>query len=207
MLIAVGGHARKIGKTSLVCGIIRKLRSRHWTAVKITQYGAGSCVRDGSACECGPQQDHPFELSEEYEPTDTDSGRYLAAGAERSFWLRCSAGRLFEAAALVRKLVDQSENIIIESTSIVDYFDPDVFLMLVDFACEDMKPNSLQFMDRADAFVIVDRGINLPMWEGVASEIWAGKPQLTVKPPAYVSAAVADFVKLRMSAAGTSGVR
>ena len=43
MLVVVGGHSRNIGKTSVVAGIIRKLRGRQWTAVKITQYGHGVC--------------------------------------------------------------------------------------------------------------------------------------------------------------------
>ena len=41
MLVVVGGHSRNIGKTSVVAGLIRKLRDRKWTALKITQYGNG----------------------------------------------------------------------------------------------------------------------------------------------------------------------
>ena len=93
MLVAVGGHSRNIGKTSVAAGLIRRMRSRKWTAVKITQYGNGVCARDGGACECDPGSDQPFALSEEYEPNQTDSGRFLAAGAERSFWLRVPSGR------------------------------------------------------------------------------------------------------------------
>ena len=32
MLVVVGGHSRNIGKTSVVAGLIRKLRDRRWTA-------------------------------------------------------------------------------------------------------------------------------------------------------------------------------
>jgi len=49
MLVVVGGHSRNIGKTSLVAGLIRKLRSHNWTAVKITLYGNGVCAHDGGA--------------------------------------------------------------------------------------------------------------------------------------------------------------
>ena len=87
MLVVVGGHSRNIGKTSVVAGIIRKLRNRHWTAIKITQYGHGVCSRDNEACGCEAEPEHPFALSEEFEPSATDSGRFLAAGAARSFWL------------------------------------------------------------------------------------------------------------------------
>jgi hypothetical protein len=199
MLVVVGGHSRDIGKTSVVAGLIRKLRNRKWTAVKITLYGNGVCAHDGGACGCEPASGEAFELTEEFEPNDTDSGRYLAAGAERSFWLRAPAGELARAAGTVRKMIESSGNVIVESNSILELVNPDVFLMVLDFSCEDFKPSSLRFMDRADAFLVVDRGINAPLWEDVARGLWEGKPQFPVKPPAYVTAAVADFVKGKLS--------
>jgi molybdopterin-guanine dinucleotide biosynthesis protein len=199
MLVVVGGHSRNIGKTSVVAGLIRKLRNRKWTAVKITLYGNGVCAHDGGACGCEPASGEAFELTEEFEPNDTDSGRYLAAGAERSFWLRAPAGELARAAGTVRKMIESSGNVIVESNSILELVQPDVFLMLLDFSCEDFKPSSLRFMDRADAFVVVDQGINAPLWDDVARGLWDGKPQFLVKPPVYVTAALADFVRGKLS--------
>ena len=83
---------------------------------------------------------------------------------------------------------------IVESNSVMELVQPDVFLMLLDFSCEDFKPSSLRFLDRADAFVVIDRGINAPLWADVARGIWDGKPQFLVKPPRYVTRALADFV-------------
>jgi molybdopterin-guanine dinucleotide biosynthesis protein len=198
MLVVVGGHSRNIGKTSVVAGLIRRLRERKWTAVKITQYGHGVCANEGKACGCEAEPDHPFALSEEYEPSRTDSGRFLAAGAERSFWLRAPSGELARAAGTLRKILDQTENVIVESNSVLELVEPDVFLMLLDFSCQDFKPSSLRFMDRADAFVVIDRGINAPLWEDIARGLWDRKPQFLVKPPRYVTAAVSDFVKARL---------
>jgi hypothetical protein len=87
----------------------------------------------------------------------------------------------------------------VESNSILELVSPDVFLMLLDFSCEDFKPSSLRFVDRADAFVVIDRGINAPLWEDVARGMWDGKPQFLVKPPVYVTAAMADFVRGKLS--------
>ncbi len=204
MLVVVGGHSRNIGKTAVVAGLIRKMRDRKWVAVKITQYGHGVCSQDGSACECagGIDADHPFALSEEYEPSTTDSGRFLAAGAERSFWLRTPAGELARAAGTVKKLLRQGEHVIIESNSVVDLVQPDVFLMVLDFGCEDFKASSLRLMDRADAFLVIDRGINAPLWEDISRGMWDQKLQFLVKPPNYVTTAVASFVKERLSLAG-----
>ncbi len=200
MLVVVGGHSRDIGKTSVVAGLIRKLRSRRWTAMKITLYGNGVCAHDGGACGCEPESGEPFALTEEYEPGKTDTGRFLAAGAERSLWLRAPAGELNKAAGTIHKIIDHGGDVIVESNSIVELVKPDVFLMLLDFSCDDFKPSSLRFMDRADAFVVIDRGINAPMWQDVAQGLWDNKPHFLVKPPAYVTAGVVDFVKEKLAA-------
>ena len=201
MLVVVGGHARNIGKTSVVAGLIRKLPERRWTALKITQYGNGVCANHvaTAACGCEPAAGAEFALSEEYQAGDTDSGRFLAAGAERSFWLRVPAGELPRAAGMVKKILAQGENVIVESNSVVELVAPDVFLMLLDFGCEDFKASSLRYIDRADGFVVIDRGINAPLWEEVARGMWDGKPQFLVKPPRYVTAEVAEFVRARIS--------
>jgi hypothetical protein len=198
MLVVVGGHARNIGKTSVVAGLIRELRDRRWTALKITQYGNGVCANHTGTAAWGGEE---FALSEEYEAGGTDSGRFLAAGAERSFWLRVPSGELPRAAGMVKKILAQGENAIVESGSVVELVAPDVFLMLLDFSCEDFKASSLRFMDRADGFVVIDRGINAPLWEAVARGMWDGKPRFLVKPPRYVTAEVVDFVRSKISAA------
>jgi hypothetical protein len=200
MLVVVGGHSRNIGKTSVVAGLIRRLRGHRWTALKITQYGHGVCTRGGKGCDCAPAEpEHPFALSEEYEPSQTDSGRFLGAGAERSFWLRTPAGELARAAGTIRKLLRQSEYVIVESNSILELVKPDLFLMVMDFSCQDFKASSLRFMDRADAFLVVDRGINGPLWDGIAAGLW-DKPQFLVKPPQYVTEEVVEFVGQRLTA-------
>ena len=200
MLVVVGGHSRNIGKTSVVAGLIRRLRGRRWTAVKITQYGHGVCSNEGKACACAPgDSEHPFALSEEYEPSGTDSGRFLTAGAERSFWLRTPAGELARAAGTIQKLLAQSENVIVESNSILELVKPDLFLMVMDCSCQDFKASSLRFMDRADVFLVVDRGINGPLWDGIAAGLW-DMPQFLVKPPQYVTEEVVEFVGQRLTA-------
>jgi hypothetical protein len=198
VLVVVGGHSRNIGKTSVVAGIIRRLRTFEWTAVKITQYGHGVCSHVGEACGCETEPDHPFSLSEEYEPSRTDSGRFLAAGAARSFWLRTPMGELARAETTIRKILNQNENVIMESNSVLELANPDVFLMVLDFGCQDFKPSSLRFLDRADAYVVIDRGINAPMWDDIARGQWDRKPRFLVKPPAYVTAQICDFVRSRI---------
>jgi molybdopterin-guanine dinucleotide biosynthesis protein len=201
VLVVVGGHSRNIGKTSVVAGLIRRLRGHQWAAVKITQFGHGVCSHAGEACGCKTEPEHPFALSEEFEPSRTDSGRFLAAGAHRSFWLRTPMGQLSHARTTLEKILGQNENVILESNSVLELVQPDLFLMVLDFGCQDFKASSLRFMDRADAYLVVDRGINGPLWDGIAQGIWDTKPQFLVKPPTYITAELCDFVQRRLAQA------
>lgn len=201
MLVVVGGHSRNIGKTSVVASLIRRLRNYQWAAVKITQFGHGVCSHAGEACGCEIEPEHPFALSEEFEPSRTDSGRFLAAGAHRSFWLRTPTGELARARTTLEKILRQNENVIVESNSVLELVEPDLFLMVLDFGCQDFKASSLRFMDRADAFLVVDRGINGPLWDGIAQGVWDAKPQFLVKPPTYLTAELCEFVQGRLAQA------
>lgn len=199
MLVVVGGHSRNIGKTSVVAGLIRRLRGREWAAVKITQFGHGVCSHAGEACGCETEPEHPFALSEEFEPSRTDSGRFLAAGARRSFWLRTPMGQLALARTTFEMILRQNEHVIVESNSVLELVAPDLFLMVLDFGCQDFKASSMRFMDRADAFLVVDRGINGPLWDGIAQGVSDNKPQFLVKPPTYITAELCDFVQSRLT--------
>ncbi len=204
MLIVVGGHSRNIGKTSVAAGLIRHLRDRKWTALKITQYGHGVCSRHGEACGCETEPDHPFALSEEYEPDGTDSGRFLEAGAERSFWLRTPAGELAAAAGQVRKILAPARNVIVESNSVLELVEPDLFLMVLDFSCADFKASSARFLERADAIVTIDHGLEAPVWTDVPRGVWEAKPRFPVQPPSYITRAMLEFVRRSASYASTN---
>lgn len=98
----IGGHTRSIGKTQLVCDVIAAFPEARWIAGKITQYGHGVCAQNGHDCDCAPDE-HVCALTwEESASTGTDSSRFLAAGAERSFWLRTKQGFLAEGLPILR---------------------------------------------------------------------------------------------------------
>jgi molybdopterin-guanine dinucleotide biosynthesis protein len=217
MLVVVGGHTRNIGKTSLVAGLIAALPELNWTAIKITQYGHGVCSTDGESCECAVvDPEHPYAISEETEATSTDSGRFFAAGAKRSFWVRTATGQLGQALPELKEIIEGSENTIVESNSILQFFKPDLFLAVLDFASEDFKKTSLLYLDRADAVVmVVNEGVEQPHWRGVSPQLWASKKRFTVHPPQYVTEAMVAFAKGRLSSstmpsggtsAGTSAI-
>src|SRR5437764_11276681 len=155
-LVVVGGHSRNIGKTSLVCGLISALRELDWTAVKITQFGHGICSAHGEPCDCAPSDlDHTFAINEEHDRSGrSDTSRFLRAGARQSLWVRTRQGMLAEAMPQLRRILSNSENVILESNSVMQFVSPDVYLTVLDPATEDFKDSARLFLDRADALVI-----------------------------------------------------
>jgi hypothetical protein len=154
VIVVVGGHSRNIGKTSVAAGIVRTTPEYRWTALKITQFGHGLCTRDGHGCECDTGCDGPYTLTEDAAPNRTDSGRFLAAGAERSFWLRTPAGALKPAVPAIERILRGSPNAIIESNSVLEYLTPDLYLFVADPGNPDMKDSARRFLPRADALVL-----------------------------------------------------
>ena len=193
MVVVVGGHTRNIGKTSVVCGIIRGLPELNWTAIKITQYGHGICSRNGEACDCNDPA-HPIAISrEDGSSPATDSGRFLAAGAARSFWVRTPIGELNEAMAAVRRILADSENAIVESNSILRFLKPDLCAMVLDGSVADFKPTSLRFLDRANALVVTSPA--RLMWPDVPPSLLKDKPRFQALAPLYKSAPLIETIR------------
>ena len=107
-IVVIGGHSRSVGKTSVVAELISALPEYDWTAVKITQYGHGVCSADGVPCDCATA-DHTWAISEEKDRGgESDTSRFLLAGAMRALWVRTEQGRLAEAMPALRRRLDGS---------------------------------------------------------------------------------------------------
>jgi hypothetical protein len=204
-IVVVGGHTRNIGKTSVVAGLIAALPEMRWTAFKITQFGHGMCSANGEPCDCETAE-HTIAVSEERAGGDstTDSGRYLAAGALRSFWVRTRTGDLAEAMPRIRREIAQAENVIIESNSILRLLRPDLYLSVLDPDTADFKDSARYFLDRADAVLVAQGELGTPEWKGVSLKLMEGTPVLAMRPPVYVTQEVADFVRARLRAIVTA---
>lgn len=202
-IVVVGGHTRNIGKTSVVAGLIAATPEMRWTAMKITQFGHGVCSANGEACDCDTGE-HTVAISEERGgragSETTDSGRYLAAGAVRSLWVRTRQGQLADAMPRVRKEIASAGNVILESNSVLRFLRPDVYLSVLDPAVADFKESAKRYLDRADAVLVPDGHLGRPVWREISLKLLAGTPVLTMRPPVYVTAAVVDFLRERMGA-------
>ena len=148
-IIVVGGSSRGAGKTALVCGLIAALPEFAWTAVKITSHDHG---------QPGPIWEETLAGKE------TDTARYLAAGARRAF-LATPAPRVHSDEPDLTAVLDdlwprfgRGTNFIFESNSVVHHVSPNVCLMVHAIARRELplperKPSFFAALHHADALV------------------------------------------------------
>ena len=201
-ILVIGGHSRSVGKTSVVVGLIAALPGFHWTALKITQYGHGVCSANGEACDCATA-DHSWAVSEERDRSgESDTSRFLVAGADHSWWVRTQQGRLAEAMPRIRKILASTQNVIIESNSILRFIKPDLYLTVLDPQTADFKASAQTFLDRADAILlhsVENSNSKDPAWKSVSLKPVIDRPMFAIHPPNYVTPEVVEFVRARLS--------
>jgi hypothetical protein len=203
-LIVIGGHSRNVGKTSVVAGLIAALPKYNWTAMKITQYGHGVCSLNGQSCRCATD-DHTWAISEEKDRSgESDTSRFLLAGAARVWWVRTEQGRLAEAMPTIRRRLAESKNVIVESNSILKFVRPELYLTVLDPQNADFKKSAQEFLDRADAVIVhqpesdAKTRVEKPAWQAVSLKPIAGRPMFPVHPPQYLSSEMVEFVRSKL---------
>lgn len=197
-LVVIGGHSRSVGKTSVVAGLISALPEFEWTAAKITQYGHGICSANGAACDCATG-DHSWAITEERDRDgDSDTSRFLKAGARRVFWVRTEQGRLAEAMPTFRQRIEGAKNVILESNSILKFVRPDLYLTVLDPSTGDFKTSAREFLDRADAVILHEVHSGLA-WQSVSLKPVANRPTFHIVPPKFVTAEIIDFVRAKLN--------
>ena len=191
--IVIGGQARDVGKTTVAAGIIAALPEFHWTAIKITGFGPEETARYGDR----------FQLQEEHGAEQpTDSSRFLKAGARRAFWLRVPFGKLGQAMPAFRRAAAGAENLIVESNSILEFVEPDLYLVAVDSARSEFKQTARRFLDRADAFVEVSR-FKFQVAGHAEPGTWnPAKPVFRLDQERRVTKELADFIRASLEGRG-----
>ena len=157
------------------------------------------CSADGKDCGC-ETADHTVAVSEERAANRTDSGRYLAAGAVRSLWVRTRQGQLADAMPRVRKEIAAGGNVIVESNSVLRFLRPDVFISVLDAGVADFKASAKRYLDRADAVVVTGGELDEAAWEGVSIKLVAGARRFSGAEGYYCSGELVEFVRQRLRA-------
>jgi hypothetical protein len=200
-IVVIGGHSRSVGKTSMVAELIAALPEMQWTALKVTQYGHGICSANGEPCDC-VTDDHTSSVTEERDRSgESDTSRFLVAGAQRVYWVRTRQGMLAEAMPRIRSIIVDSENVIFESNSVMKFLRPNIYLTVLDFANSDFKDSAREYLDRADAIVVRNNERDLPQWQGISLKPVQGKPVFEITPPPYCTEAIRTFVLKQLAKA------
>jgi len=202
-VVVIGGHSRNVGKTSVVAGIIAALPECHWTAMKITQYGHGVCSKNGKLCHCATA-DHSWAISEEKDAAGkSDTSRFLAAGAAHVYWVRTQQGHLDQVMPTIRRRLDEVENVILESNSVIKFIQPDLYLTVLDPSIADFKVSAQKYLDRADAVILHNSSTGIA-WQDVNMQTVASKPTFAIQPPAYVNPELVEFVRKKLGTENSS---
>ncbi len=137
-IIVVGGGGRGVGKTALICGLIRALPEIPWTAVKITNHEHGK----------------PNPIWEETVAGDeTDTARYLAAGARRALLVTADDATLGPIVQQILAKCPRPAGVIIESNSVLRCVRPDLCLAAASSPFAAQKPSFDLVLEHMDAMV------------------------------------------------------
>jgi hypothetical protein len=152
-LIVVGGQCRKVGKTTLIVDIIQATPELRWTAVKITPHAESHCPVNGRDCRCGPTE-HTFSILKEVDRSGrTGTSRYLLAGAQTSLWIQTKDDHVEDVLGPLAEALKESENVIVESDALVKFWQPEMFLMVLDSRMVDFKSSAREVLPLVSAFV------------------------------------------------------
>ena len=192
--IVVGGHSRNVGKTSIVAAIISAWPDYAWTAIKMSSHWH----EENAAPEAEGKQEN-WRIDEEYDSdSGTDTGRFLAAGASRSFWIRVREGCLEAALPQVMPVLNSNPFVIIESNGIVRHIQPSLYLMVHRYDIKDYKKSARETVRCADAVVAVNLGRTTPGWEGISPDILSGIPIFPVPDSSVLPHDLIEFIRLHL---------
>ncbi len=193
-IIVVGGHSRNVGKTSLVAAIIAAWPHYAWAAIKMSSHwhteGGGSA---------GERGEETCRIDEDFDRDSlTDTGRFLAAGAARSFWIRFRKGRMGEILPQLNPILKSNPYVIIESNGIVQHVQPSLYLMVHRYDVEDYKDSARQTIRRADAVVAVNYDKTGPAWKESLPDIVSRIPVFPVPHRNVLTQSLIEFIRLRL---------
>lgn len=130
VIIAVSGFSSEVGKTTLMCDLLRAFPG--WEAIKVTRGHYRSCGRDPHACCVSDLlSDEPVIRSgrDQNYALGKDTGRFWDAGAANVHWVIVTDDQVERG---IRQAVERvtATGVFIEGNSILDFIKADFVLMV-----------------------------------------------------------------------------
>ena len=156
VVIGVGGFTSDVGKTTLVCELLKAFPG--WEAIKTTRGHYRSCGKDPATC-CVSHllSDHPLVRSgrdQTYEK-GKDTGRYWDAGAANVHWLIATDDQVEQGIKAALERV-KSPGVFIEGNSFSEFVDTHHFVMVRLAGKQKIKSSARRSYKKATAIYVPD---------------------------------------------------
>jgi hypothetical protein len=155
-IVGVGGFTSRVGKTSLMCELLRAFPG--WEAIKTTRGHYRSCGKDADAC-CvshllGAEPLIRSGRSATYE-FGKDTGRYWDAGAVNVHWLIATGAQIEKGIHQTLERV-RSEGVFVEGNTFSQFVSTDYFVMVKHAGSEEIKRSAKAALAKASAVFVFD---------------------------------------------------
>lgn len=173
--VAVGGFSSEVGKTTLMCEVLRAFPG--WEAIKMTRGHYRSCGKDPHAC-CVSHllSDEPVIRSgrEQTYAHGKDTGRYWEAGASNVHWVIVTDSQVEQGIKLALDRVN-APGVLIEGNSFLEFVDVDFALMVARASGGKIKASARRALRKSSALYLFDGGDGvMTAREGLGS--WRDEP-------------------------------
>lgn len=156
-MLMIGSSGSNAGKTELACRLLKRLGStREIIGVKVTTITSTDqpCPRGGQGCGVCSAMEGEYRITEEtVRNSGKDTGRLLAAGASKVYWLRVMRRHLRQGLAALIEVVGRDAVVICESNSLRRVVVPGLFLIVESSGHEPWKPSARQVRRDADGIL------------------------------------------------------
>ena len=154
--VAIGGFTSEVGKTTLLCELLRAFPG--WEAIKVTRGHYRSCGREPQAC-CVSHllSDDPVVRSGRsatYAP-GKDTGRFWDAGASNVHWVIVTDEQVERG---VRRALERvrAPGVFIEGNSFLKFVEVDFAVMVARAGAWKIKPSARRALKSADALYLFE---------------------------------------------------
>ena len=193
-IVAVSGHSRKVGKTSITEGLIAALPEYGWTALKVSSHRHPV----DSAKDSHKDSVEDYSVIEETNRDGrNDTSRFLKAGARRAFWIQ--ARRIETAVPAVCALINDAPFVVIEGNSVLDFIAADFSILVLNGGVAEFKENARGILSRSDALVLIHESAAPLEWENLLESVPKNTPRFEIDNPKIFPPALAGLLRSRLS--------
>ncbi len=154
-MLMIGGSGRNVGKTTLICAILRKFASANSIiGLKVTGIRPGE--EDSHGHHTHPLTENYSIVQESGENIRKDTAKMLQAGARKVYFIQSTDEQLPLAMKSFFELEDRNSIIICESRGLRHLLKPGVFILISNPAHTNLKSKNVEFVKYANLHLQFD---------------------------------------------------